>query len=482
MLIAFLKKIFGRSGPSRSRHRTLGIFSFEEVDLAQVRRKLKPHARGTETGAHDLPPAAATELDSFESQIAERFEAERETSRDRLFEQIRLYQERLGGHDVHSRIAFADAIAKNVAAQYLTTRKSRKDELHRIRADMLARFDELERFKLENKIRRTARTPPSRIYHYGIASVLLLIEIFLNGLFFARGSEYGLIGGWLWALIFASVNVVVGIFVGDIVWRNCNHPNSVRRSLSYIGAVLATILFALFNLFVAHFRDAIESNPAEAGKVAIQVIRESPFGLQELESWLLLALGFIFSQAASFDGLRLKDPFPGYTDVDTRFRLAEEDYRMGKEAVFEAIDQIKDEGIETLDASLQRLEVWKREIEAILDQRSRQVARYKAYLKHLEECCNELLQEYRNANVEARHSPTPAYFQRSWTFRVSEADSGLPAERSEVDKQILEELQRALPRVSSCKDLVFREHAQAVEDFRQIEDLNDPVRWRADGT
>lgn len=481
-MLAFLKKIFGRSGRTRSQDRRLGTFSFEEVDLAEVRRKLKPHIRGAEAGAQDLPPTSATELDPFERQIADRFEDERAKSTDRLFEQIRLYQERLAGHDVHSRIAFADAIAKNVASQYLTTRKSRTDELYRIRADMVARFEELEAFKRKNNLKRIARTPLSRLKHYGFASALLLVEVLANGAFLARGSEYGLVGGWSWAFLFAAANVFVGMIVGNVIWRNCNHSSWPRRSLSYLGAVLAVILFASFNLFVAHFRDAMASNPADAGRVAIQVLRESPFGLRELESWLLLAIGFLFSQAASMDGFRLKDPFPGYTEVDSRFRLAEEDYRLGKEAVFDAIDQIKDEGVGQLDASLQRLEAWKREIETILDQRSRQVARYKAHLKHLEECCTELLHEYRSANLSARQSPAPAYFQRSWTLRVNEADAGLPAPRGEVDRQVLEELQRALPRISSCKDVVFREHAQAVEDFRQIEDLNDPIRWRSDGS
>ena len=76
--------------------------------------------------------------------------------------------------------------------------------------------------------------------------------------------------------------------------------------LSYVMVALA------LNLAIAHYRDVAQISSAQADVQAVQAMLSAPFGLRDLQSWLLLGMGAFFSVLACIDGFKFDDPYPGY--------------------------------------------------------------------------------------------------------------------------------------------------------------------------
>ena len=68
-------------------------------------------------------------------------------------------------------------------------------------------------------LRRTASYPDSHILTFALLIIALITESMLNGVFFAEGSDAGLIGGVATALVISFFNISVGFVTGFLVTR-----------------------------------------------------------------------------------------------------------------------------------------------------------------------------------------------------------------------------------------------------------------------
>src|SRR3546814_14982804 len=73
---------------------------------------------------------------------------------------------------------------------------------------------EMETFRREHGLSRTARYPKSQLLTVGFALVMILVAAVFNGSFLAQGHELGLLGGIFWAAAIACMNVGSGLHVG----------------------------------------------------------------------------------------------------------------------------------------------------------------------------------------------------------------------------------------------------------------------------
>ena len=186
-------------------------------------------------------------------------------------------------------------------------------------------------------IDRAAVYPSSHILHFSVLAALILFEGLANAYFFSKGSDLGLLGGWLQAITVSFTNVIAAFFlVGFIGLRHmANRHKPVIAALAAAGVGIAIAALLLLNLTASHFRDLLELNAATlalggaetTGTVLTPVTeaRANPFGIQTLEALLLFVLGCTFAAIAAFKGRTFDDAIPGYGGVTRRLESASRD-------------------------------------------------------------------------------------------------------------------------------------------------------------
>jgi hypothetical protein len=172
-------------------------------------------------------------------------------------------------------------------------------------------------------IKRPPSYPDSHIMTFSILAGLVLFEGLANAYFFSKGSDLGLLGGWIQAITVAGTNVVASFFViGFLGFRMLQNPH---RPFSFAAACLFTPLAAMFIVFLnwsaAHYRDLLELNAAtlalggaeSTGEILAPVTRALEFrAFETLEALLLFILGLTFAIIAAFKGATFDDRLIGY--------------------------------------------------------------------------------------------------------------------------------------------------------------------------
>lgn len=209
-------------------------------------------------------------------------------------------------------------------------------------------------------IDRAAIYPKSHILHFSVLATLVLFEGLANAYFFSKGSDLGLLGGWLQAITVSFTNVIAAFFlVGFIGLRHMSNRNKpIIAALAAAGVGVAVAALGLLNLTAAHYRDLLELHAATlalggaetTGTVLTPVIdaRTNPFNLQTLEALLLFILGSTFAVIAAYKGRTFDDAIPGYGGVTRRLESASRDLERALEASWKDAKKLSGPELEEL--------------------------------------------------------------------------------------------------------------------------------------
>src|SRR5690606_18467159 len=168
------------------------------------------------------------------------------------------------------------------------------------------------------------------------------------------------------------------------------------------------------NLALAHYRDTAETYFADAGPEVMRRLYEAPLLLNDIQSWILFGLGITLSIAAFIDALFLTDPYPGYGGVEYRLNRARDKYVETRANLIEELRNIRDHYTDKIEEIIHGLSARKREYDAILSHHERLISLFTEPQDQLERAANTLLAVYRDENCEARETPAPARFGKSY--------------------------------------------------------------------
>ncbi|MGH7838257.1 MAG: hypothetical protein ACREQC_10615, partial [Candidatus Binataceae bacterium] len=230
---------------------------FPPVDVPRYIRELGLETEGTSRGACNLPATHNFLLDDVEQRIVTAIVAERDKACVVFGKHRQVYDERLGTVQIHGPLQRAAVAAEDARSAFDVKVSRGKGRLFLLQANLAARSRELKRFKTEHKLDRPSNRPESRWLHWGLVAILLLLEASLNGIFLARGMEFGLIEGVGVASVIAAINVGAGLAAGLFLLRQKNH-RKILHKLAGIALFILYVAAALaLNLVVAHYRDAL---------------------------------------------------------------------------------------------------------------------------------------------------------------------------------------------------------------------------------
>lgn len=445
---------------------------FNSLDVDKIDRDMDFAGRGKERGEANQPPKNTKNLDDVEHAIIERVEDEKKSSYHTLEDSLQLLSGRLAGLDFEEQFGLIRQANAASVSDFKASVAIGLDELHGLRRALNDAEKEHIWFKDKHGLVRAARVQHgvAHVFRLSLLLFLFLIETAMNGSFLAKGSEQGLFGGILEAAAFSFINIGAALLLSVFCARLVTHRSALGKLVG-IGSIIFYVALAVtINLALAHYREVTGSLADGAGAEVIRNLRTNPAGLVDVKSWLLFAIGLMFSIFAFIDGWFVFDPYPGYAGVEKRLVGRREDYIDRKKELIEELQDVRDEHNEKVEEIVKELGSRRREHRAIVDHRSRLLALFAQHQDQLERACNQLLSKYREANIHARTEPSPKHFGMAYKLdRLKPHVSG-DGEWSEGD--VGASIREAQEELNGQVRLIGQECERGIEQYSDLDKLH----------
>lgn len=284
-------------------------------------------------------------------------------------------------------------------------------EYQQLKESLCTTRDEYERFRKENNLNRTAniRSPLEKGASISIALALIFVEALVNSSLFATNLEGGLIAGFTYASIASILNVMPAFLLGYFSIRNINHVSNKWKG--YVGIVFLAFWIMLIAFSVAHFREALQSVEIElATRQALDSLTTSPFGLIEIQSWMLLAVTFGFALFAAIDGYHFDDPYPGFSAIEIKYLNIKGDWAFCLEERRTYFADLQQRFVKKISETVAFCDSNLVSIEKALQEKMGCLYAYDSALRSADKAYQTLVSLFRSENRKYRTTPAPKYF------------------------------------------------------------------------
>ena len=430
--------------------------SFEAVELAALRQDLEPDTRGFEAGQQGMPPVDAVR-DPHERPITDVLEQRIRASGATLAEWQNEARRNLAETSEGDPSGDMHAAIRSAEGQFESVVKTRRPELDDKRLETEKRRTDFAKFRKDHDLTRREPHYPDKSKSWlmvGVLMSLFVVESGANSAFLAKGNELGLIGGWVVSLGISALNILSSFLIFGPASRYLGHVSRWRRFIAGAGMAIYVGFAFMLNLGVAHYREVSGDLIGEAGVAVVQRMQDSPFGLNDAESWLLFGLGFLFSIIAFLEGRAFDDVYPEYGRRDRTTRRARLEYLNELESVNGELDEIREGSLDAVKRIAHRARQQPEERRRIADDWRRQITEFEQHAAHLQQVGEALIDEYRAANRTARpDGVVPVAHRTPWRLPIPATDRseliGPDGDRSSEERlrQIDEEYRSATDRI-----------------------------------
>jgi len=442
---------------------------FKSIDTDGMIKRMRLNERAAERGRANQPASGNESLDSVEQEIANEIGSEGTTQFSAYLEHQQTYADRASHLGVHGLAFQLGSIANDARAHFAREIHAGKDELHAAKQKLIDSERELQLFRTKHRLTRPPHEHIPRAYSYGVLILIVAIESLLNGVFLAKGNIFGFAGGVTYALLIAAVNVFAGVAAGRLVLPWLWHRNIALRLMAVVGAIAYLAWAVGFNLAVAHYRNAVASDPFDASIVAYRSLVANPLGIHDLECWALFIMGMIFSFVAAGDGLWLDDPYPGYGRRSRQSAKAMGSYRALKDDLLSDLEEINRDAERKMDDIVHSISTKQTETDHIAMRSLALRSSMLQYFAHLENAANTLLRRYRDENTRTRTLEAPAHFDVPWIYEHPSPDGAV---FTNVNRDALEaEVRRAIEEAPGHRKSLNDAYSEAMVEYRRIDEL-----------
>lgn len=311
-----------------------------ELDVAALESKLGTITSHSQADAPKLAHVELTAAARRHAYILDEYAAE----------QRRAYLERMKIRDVRTDI---DQEATRSLAKLESEFTRAKREIADSQSEWRNKLNDYDRFRVNNGLRREPYYCEDRLRHVLLAILAIFAETLLNGNLLATGAQGGLLQGWTFAFGIAFINVG-GAFCGGNLARMVNHRTWTRRTIGFFAIAICTCILILFNLLVAHYREALlasqgYSETIEAGRQAWTAFSQNYIGVSDFMSWMLFALGMISAAIGAWKGYTMEDPYPHYSRLARALRSSDAEFKERLEDALDEFETIQEEATSSID-------------------------------------------------------------------------------------------------------------------------------------
>ncbi len=443
--------------------------TFVDLNVDKLADDLKLTSLGKERGSQNRPASDAQTMDDVEHLIIERIEAHKQDSHAVYQDHMHTYDERMTSLSFEELFATIQQTAPEAVGDFEAEATMGRDELFTHRRRLNESELEREAFRKRHRLQRPARlaTPGKVILKVGLLAILFVIEVVVNAGFLAKANTGGYIGAAIQAATFAALNILASFLWGLVLIRPIFHRNYL---LKLIGAVffVAYLAFAgALNLTLAHLREMPPRLDGEVGQDVLHRLLTAPLDLTDVNSWVFISIGLVFSLVAMADGLTFFDPYIGYAGLERRWNDASQKFTDLKSELIERLRDIREDATQVMNAASSDLSKRRGEYDSIVQGRSRLGQRFSQQQSQIETAARTLLGIYREANRKARSTPAPASFDRPFSleriiYAGAEPDSTARARL----RQMIDETQGLLKEQIKAINEAFE---RAMRSYREID-------------
>ena len=435
------------------------------LDVAKLTKELRLVEEGRRLGEAGLPAPDAKTLSGPEAAIIQRVEKARQDYVDWAVLRLNILSQDLGKRNVTQDVNRARQADKEFERKASAALSEQEGLLSSLGETAKRLKGELEDFRAKHRITREPNFPSSsgQYLRYAILLLLVAIEGTLNAGFFSQGLSTGLLGGFATAGVLAVLNVVAAFVFGKFAVRYWNHTSIGPRMLGLGCFVAAVAVMTGIGLGIAHYRDSLTSEAADAAKVALQTLRASPFELRDAFSWALFAISIAFGFAALFDGLYSDDLYPGYGPIARRSQVAIDEHEDEMAAMRSTLEDLKDDELKALDRTIQESQAAVAVFQSLIDSKKATGSRLSLEMRNVDNSLEALLSKFRIENQLFRGAAArPGYFDTKPELLALEspdfdttADEAFLKQQSELVASIMAEVQQIRARIQESFNQQF---------------------------
>ncbi|MCP1830706.1 hypothetical protein J2R76_007406 [Bradyrhizobium sp. USDA 4532] len=442
---------------------------FLDLNVDRIADEMNLTSLGKERGSQNRPASDAQTLDDVEHLIVERIEAHKQDSHTIYLDHLHTYDERITALSFEERFAVIQQAAPEAVGDFEAEATMGRDELftHRRRLNE----SELERdaFRKRHHLERPARLLSSGtlILKVGLLAILFAIEVVVNAGFLAKSNTGGYIGAAIQAATFAALNILASFLWGLVLIRPVFHRNVLLKLVGVVFFLAYLAFAAALNLTLGHLREMRPELEGDVGQVVLHRLLTSPLDLTDVNSWVFISIGLVFSLVAMADGLTFFDPYIGYAGLERRWVEASQQFTNLKSDLIERLRDIRQDSTDVMNAASSDLSKRRADYDSILLGRSRLSQRFNQHQNQVEQAARALLGIYREANRKSRSTPAPAYFDKPFTLeRITYAAGEPDSTARERLRQMIEETQGLLKEQVKAVNEAFE---RAMRSYREID-------------
>jgi hypothetical protein len=420
---------------------------------------------GKRLGEAGLPAPDAKTLSGPEAAIVQRVEKARQDYVDWAVLRLNVLCQDLGKRNVTQAVNRARQADKEFERKASAALSEQEGMLRRLGETARRLKGELEDFQARHRIAREPNFPSTSGQYLRVAILVLLVVVegMANAGFFSQGLSTGLLGGFATAGVLATLNVVTAFAFGKFTVRYWNHTSIGWRLLGFGCFFLAVAAMTCIGLGIAHYRDGLTSESANAAKTALQTLRASPFELRDAFSWALFGISIVFGFASLFEGLYSDDLYPGYGPIARRAQVAIDDHEDEMATMRSTLEELKDEELKAFDRTLQESQAAVAAFQSLIEDKKAAGYRLSTALRDADNSLAALLGKFRTENELHRGGVArPGYFDdkpellalRLPDFDTTADDVSLK-QQSELVTNLLAEAQQVRARIQESFNQQF---------------------------
>jgi hypothetical protein len=447
--------------------------AFPPLDIERVASDLRLRERAEENGKLNRPATDSEVEDVTESDVLAEIERRARKAGDEYRSQLELYDGRIRRAFISTdQRAAIEAAGESALADFKVQTIDDLNHLYNARRQVEGREREFDSFRKKHKISRLPKLVQSRqrVVRWLFLAIFVISESTVNGLFFAKGSETGIIGGVLQAFVLSLFNVGVAVLFAMFGLPLVRHVFPIVKAVGVFSVVLYAASALGINLAIGHFRDLFSQN---AGQVPVPVLVErittTPFMFVDAESMLLVFLGMGLSLLSLIDSAGMEDPYWGYGEVGQNRDEAIRAYASQNSRCLAGLTERRDSAIRDLTQVIEETRAAELELQLAVEGRSRLHENYRAFLRHLVDSNGRLLQRYREANVCARSTAPPKRFEKQ-PASPNSLDEPPPLEQPDLSQDARAQL---IDRLQHFIKAINQEFEAGVRQYQTVAGLTD---------
>lgn len=456
-----------------------GTAEFNSIDVELAKSNLSLAERAKENGSNNIPSVSTSKKDAMAVEIDSYLKHLILLAKDKLINREKAIDD-LSNTQSEGSLEYITEIYENGKAELNTTAKDRYNDLFTARRDWILGEKELAGFREDHKRRGPARFEINNTKNYGWIFFITIVEIIANAIFLGNAHKDGPVGVFAEILMFGVINIGFSFLLGFFIWRNFYHISTIRNVIAGFLAIPIISLILSLNLFLAHYRDKLESFKksnlsidemnvlfSQIGSQARESFLNNSFMLDDFKSYLLMFIGIIASIFAIIKSFQLDDPYPGYGKISREQSKLANFYNNEQTSAFREMDDLADDFSNQINEQLARLQGNETAVISRQNDKKQLHEKYNNWLSSVQSVGESLYAFYREENIKARKvKKEPKCFKID--FLVSNDSKSKPT----LQKRIVSSLSTAQNKSKKFVDDLNRLSEKYQNTFKDIENLS----------